>query len=120
MFREAVNALKMAVDLSNGTQMAVAALGIGYYQIGDKAQAEILFDSLEKRSETEYIFSTIFYLIYRLRGAEDIAFEWLKRACNEHDTFLTFLKALLHFHPLFLFPEGSRYTVLLKEAGLLK
>jgi adenylate cyclase len=120
MFREAIDELKMAVDLSNGTQMAVASLGLGYYQIGEKAQAEILFDSLEKRAETEYIFSTIFYLIYRLRGAEDIAFEWLKRACNEHDTFLTFLKALLHFHPLFLFPEGSRYTVLLKEAGLLK
>jgi TolB-like protein/Tfp pilus assembly protein PilF len=120
MYREAVDEYKMAFDLSNGTQMAVVALGLGYYQIGEKVQAEKLFDSLEKRSETEYIFSTIFYLIYRLRGAEDIAFEWLKRACDEHDTFLTFLKALLHFHPLFLFPEGSRYMVLLKEAGLLK
>ena len=120
MYREAVDEYKMAFDLSNGTQMAVVALGLGYYQIGEKVQAEKLFDSLEKRSETEYIFSTIFYLIYRLRGAEDIAFEWLKRACDEHDTFLTFLKALLHYHPLFLFPEGSRYMVLLKEAGLLK
>jgi adenylate cyclase len=120
MFREAVEEFKMAVDLSNGTQMAVVSLGLGYYQVGKKAQAEILFNSLEKRSETEHIFSTIFYLIYRLRGSEDIAFEWLKRACNEHDTFLTFLRALIHFHPLFLFPEGSRYKVLLKEEGLLK
>jgi adenylate cyclase len=120
MFREAVDEFKMGVDLSNGTQMAVASLGLGYYQIGEKVQAEKLFDSLEKRSETDYIFSTIFYLIYRLRGAEDIAFEWLKRACNEHDTFFPFLKALLHFHPLFLFPEGSRHMVLLKDVGMLK
>jgi adenylate cyclase len=120
MFREAIDEFKIGVDLSNGTQMSVANLGFSYYQVGEITQAEKLFESLEKRSETEYIFSTIFYMIYRLRGEEDLAFEWLQKTCDEHDTFFPFLRALVHYHPVFIFPEGGRYTVLLREAGFLK
>ena len=54
-----------------------------------------------------------FYLIHRVRGEEDLAFDWLKRACNEHDTFLPLFRITPN-----IIPESSRYTALLKEVGL--
>jgi adenylate cyclase len=113
MVKESIAEYEKAVDLSDGTPLAIAALVCTYYQIGKIDQAEKLFDSLKKRSETEYVPATSFYLIHRVRGEEVIALEWLKRACDEHDTFLLWFRA----NPL-LTPEGSKYMTLLKERGL--
>jgi TolB-like protein/Tfp pilus assembly protein PilF len=113
MFKEAVAEYKKAVDLSNGIPTSIAMLGLVYYQIGKKDQAEKLFDSLKKRSETEYVPATCFYLFYKLRGDDDLALEWLKRACNEHDSFLPWYRASPE-----LIPEGSKYMKLLLEMGL--
>ena len=88
MFKEAVVEYKKAVDLSHGNPYAISCLISGYYKIGKRDQADKLFKNLKKRSETEYVPATSFYLIHRVRGEEDLAFKWLKRACNEHDTFL--------------------------------
>lgn len=63
-------------------------------------------------AESEYVPATSFYLIHRFRGEEDLAFEWLKRACSEHDTFLPLFKATPG-----IIPEGSKYMSLLKEVG---
>ncbi len=76
-------------------------------------QAEKLFENLKKRAETEYVPSSSFYLIYRVRGEEEMALKWLKKACDEHDTFLPYFRA----DPI-LIPEGSKYMKLLKEMGL--
>lgn len=57
--------------------------------------------------------ATLFYVIYKLLGEEDPAWDSLKRACTEHDTFLTWFKDSPEG-----FPEGSRYRSLLKEEGL--
>jgi TolB-like protein len=61
----------------------------------------------------EYVHATSFYIIYRVREEENLAFEWLKRACTEHDTYLPGMRGNSYF-----FPEGSRYLALLKEVGL--
>jgi tetratricopeptide (TPR) repeat protein len=113
MIKEAVAELETAVDLSEGTPFVTAWLVCLYYQIGDKDKAETLFDGLKRRSVTEYLPATSFFLIHRFRGEEDQALEWLKKACIEHDTFLLTLRIILT-----LFPEGSKYMVLLKEVGL--
>jgi TolB-like protein/Tfp pilus assembly protein PilF len=113
LFEEAAAEYEKAVDHSDGNLMAASALVSTYYRIGKKDQAEKLFDSIKKRSGIEYIPATSFYLIYRVRGEEDLTLEWLKRACNEHDTFLPWFRA----HP-FLIPEGSSYMKLVKEMGL--
>jgi len=114
MIKEAVSELETAVDLSDGNPFVTAWLVCLYYQIGEKDKAEKLFDSLKKRSETEYVPATSFFLIHRFRGEEDLALEWLKRACIDHDTFLLPLRPILT-----LFPEGSSYYMaLLKEVGL--
>jgi TolB-like protein/Tfp pilus assembly protein PilF len=111
--KEAVAEYEKAVDLSDGNPFVIASLVCLHYQIGEKDQAEKLFYSVKKRAETEYVPATSFYLIHRFRGDEDLALEWLKKACIEHDTFLPWLRA----NPVH-FPEGSKYMGLLKEMGL--
>jgi adenylate cyclase len=113
MFKESIAEYEKAFDLSGGTPLVTAVLACSYYLIGKKDQADKLLGSIKKRSETEYVPATTIYLIHRVRGEEAIALEWLKRACDEHDTLLPWFRA----HP-FLIPEGSKYMALLKEVGL--
>jgi TolB-like protein/Tfp pilus assembly protein PilF len=110
MFREAAAELEKSVDLSNGNSLAISFLVIVYVKIGEEDKAEKLIDNLKKRSETEYIPASSFYFYYKFKEDEELALEWLKRACNEHDCFLLWWKDDPNF-----FPDGSRYKALLKE-----
>jgi adenylate cyclase len=113
MIKESIAEYERAVDLSDGASLAIAALACSYYFVGKKDQADRLFESLKKRSENEYVPATAIYLIHRVRGEEAMALDWLKKACNEHDSFLIWFRA----HP-FLIPEGSKYMTLVKQMGL--
>ena len=113
MSKEAITEYEKSVDLSDGNPFITATLICNYYGNGKIEQAEALFESLKKRSLTEYIPPTSFFLIYRFRGQEDLAVEWLKKALTGHDTFLPMLKSSSA-----IFPAGSGYVALLKEAGL--
>jgi len=113
MYKEAAVEYRKAVDLSNGSPFAIACLVIQYYRIGEKDQADKLLAGIMKRSVTEYVPATSFYLIYASLGKEVLALEWLRRACNEHDTLLPWIRTNAQ-----LIPEGSKYMALLKERGL--
>ncbi len=113
MLKEAVAEYEKSVDLSNGNPYATAFLVFSYYLTGKKDQADKLFESLRKRSETEYVPATSFYLIHYVRREEELALEWLKKACTEHDTFLPWFKA----SPM-LVHRDSKYFALLTGAGL--
>jgi TolB-like protein/Tfp pilus assembly protein PilF len=112
MIREAISEYEKAVEISNGTPLPISVLAGGYYLIGKKDQADKLFEDLLKRAETEYVPATTIYLIYRIRKEEEMALNWLRRACDEHDILLPWFRA----HP-FLIPEGSSYMKLLEEMG---
>jgi len=113
MIKEAVSEYELAVDLSGGASYAIANLTCIYYFIGKKDHAETLFERLKKRSETDYVPATSFYQIHRFRGEEALALNWLRKAWEEHDSFLIWFTA----HP-FLIPEGSKYMLFLKEMGM--
>jgi len=113
MYKEAAVEYRKAADLSNGSPFAIACLVINYYRIGEKDQAEKLLAGIKKRSVTEYVPATSFYLIYASLGKEDFALEWLRKACNEHDTMLPWIRTNAQ-----LIPEGSKYMALLNERGL--
>jgi tetratricopeptide (TPR) repeat protein len=114
MIKESIAEYERAVDLSDdGASLPIAALACSYYRIGEKDKADKLFERLKKRAETEYVPATSLYLIHRIRGEETLALDFLKKACDEHDSFLVWFRS----HP-FLIPEGSKYMKLLKEAGL--
>jgi TolB-like protein len=110
MYKEAVEDWEKAFGLSGGNPIMTSWLISGYYIVGEKDLADKLFDGLKKRSENEYVPATSFYLIHMVRGEEKMALDWLKKACDEHDTMLPWFKSSI--------PEGSRDMELLKEVGL--
>jgi len=113
MFKETKAEYEKAMVLSEGNPFIIACHVCNYYRLGEIDHAEKLFEDLKKRLGNEYVPATCFFLIHRIRGEENQALEWLKRACTEHDTWLP----LLRVFP-FVIPEGSKYMVLLKEMGL--
>jgi len=113
MYEEAVIEYEKAVELSSGYPFAIACLIANYYRVGKIDQAGILFTDLKKRSITEYVPATSFYLVYAQLGEVELALESLKRACEEHDSFLPWLRS----NPI-LIPNGSKYMALVKEMGL--
>ena len=102
--------------LSEGNPFIIACHVCNYYRLGEIDHAEKLFEDLKKRLGIEYVPATCFFLIHRIRGEENQALEWLKRACTEHDTWLP----LLRVFP-FVIPEGSKIYGIGKGngAGLL-
>ena len=113
MIKESIAELEIAFNLSDGASYPLAALACMYYLIGKKNQADSLFERLKKRSETEYVPATSIYLIHRVREEEVLALDFLKKACNERDSFLVWFMA----QP-FLIPPESKYMALVKEMGL--
>ena len=112
MLNEGVAELEKAVELSGGNPLASAFLVLGYYLLRKKDLAERLFNTLLKRSETEYVPATSLYVIYRFRGEEEMALKWLRKACSEHDTALLWYRARR-------IRGDSKYMALLKEMGLV-
>ncbi len=112
MIKESIAEYEKAVDISDGTPLPISVLACAYYLTGKKVQADKLLENLLKRAEAEYVPATTIYLIYRIRGEEILALNWLKRACDDHDILLPWFRA----HP-FLIPEGSSYMKLLEEMG---
>ena len=116
MFEEAIEELEKAVELSGENPNFIAELATAYYEFGEKEKTEKLFDSLLQRSRDEYVPPTCFYWIHRVRGDMDQAFEWLERACNEHDSWLPWFR--VYQIDKYRIPDEPRFKALLKKAGL--
>ncbi len=112
---KAVVEIEKAVDLSGGNPMEMAILATIYYRLDKKDETEKIYNSLKKRSEEEYVPPICFYMIHINRGEQDLAFEWLERACNEHDSFLPWLRISPTKSRI---PDEPRYKALLRKVGL--
>jgi serine/threonine-protein kinase len=116
MFEEAIEEFEKSIELSGRAPFQMMVLAIMYYGIGKKVEAEKLFEILKKRSRDEYVPPLCFFYIQQARGETDKAFEWLERACKEHDSFLSWMRVfpidLLHI------PDEPKYQDLLKKYGL--
>jgi adenylate cyclase len=117
---KALEEVKKAYKLSNGVPQTVAFLAVAYYYANKKKKSEELFDSLKKRSTTEYIPATCFFMIHKVRGEEDLAFEWLERACKERDGFLFWFR-VSPVESVFPSPaDEAKFEALMKKYGLKK
>jgi len=116
MLEEAIAEFEKGVELSGGAPVVMTSLAITYYESGKKAKAEKLFDSLKQRSRDEYVPPIFFYLINKFRGDQDKAFEWVKRACEEHDSYVPWYRVC----PIesWRIPDEPRFQALLEKAGL--
>ena len=114
--KEAIAEINKSVELSGGVPMNVASAAMIHYRFGEKEIAERLFDSLKKRASREYIQPMGFVMIYLTRGETDKAFEWIKKACEERDSFLPWFRIT----PMdcMNFPSDPRIDGLLDRLGL--
>jgi len=118
MNEEAIAEFKKVVDLSDGIPYYVAELAGRYYEYGKPDETEKLYVSLKKRSEHEYVIPMSFYLIHKIRGEFDLAYEWLERAINEHDSMVPWFLPIPMKNVNIL--EEPKFNGLLKKAGLGK
>jgi TolB-like protein/Flp pilus assembly protein TadD/predicted Ser/Thr protein kinase len=116
MIKEAIEEINKAVELSDGVPMNVANAVMINYRFGDKDVADRLFQSLKKRAVSEYIQPMCFVYVHLTRGEMDQAFEWIKKACEERDSFLPWHRVspmdFMHF------PNDPRVDELLDRLGL--
>jgi len=116
MIEEAMPELELAFELSGELPIAVWHLSASYYRIGRKTEADRLFNSLKDKAKQEYIPPLFFSILHRARGEKDPAFEWLAKACEDRDIFLTY--CLVWPDDLYRIPYDEPSTELLKKAGL--
>jgi serine/threonine-protein kinase len=92
MVNEASKEYKQAYELSGGYAYAAIGLAKCYFELGQNEKAEELMKNLEMRSRYEYVPPTTFLLYHLYHGDMDKAYEWLKRAIDEKDSFLVWLR----------------------------
>jgi tetratricopeptide (TPR) repeat protein len=116
MIKEAIAEIDKGVELSGGVALAVANAVMTHHRFGDKEVAERLLDSLKERVRHEYIPPMCFAYIYLARGDTDQAFEWVRKAYEERDSFLAWCRV----SPMdsLDFPSDPRINELLDRLGL--
>jgi adenylate cyclase len=118
MNMEAVPEFERALELSGGSPFLMAELADCYSEMGKKDETDKIYAELKKRSEQEYVSPMCFYEIHKSMGELDLAYEWLERACNEHDSYLIWA----NISPIerYRIPDQPRFRTLMKKAGLEK
>ena len=91
-YAEAIAALEKArlVDV-NPTSMGY--LGYVYAAAGKKAEAQNVLEELKELSKTRYVSPYNVACIYAGLNDRDQAFEWLERAYQERESFMTLLES---------------------------
>jgi len=92
-FPAAVRELQQANTLFQGDALVLGALGYTYAASGDTTRARMVLLRLEKQRRQQYVDPEAFALIYAGLGNKDRAFEWLRRAVDDRQGWVTFVKA---------------------------
>jgi TolB-like protein/Tfp pilus assembly protein PilF len=111
MIRKAIKEYEKILQLSNWP-LIVSNLATSYYLIGEKEKAEKLYNSLEQRSNKEYIPPTTLYSYHLVKGDMDQAYKWLEKAITVRDYFLiwyTVCPTIGH-----TIPDEPRFKALIK------
>jgi TolB-like protein/Tfp pilus assembly protein PilF len=94
MFRytDAVAIIKKGISLAGRGQRLVTLLGIAYALSGEKDKAEMLLQELQERAKSEYVSPIYFAKLHANLGNTNEAVEYLKKACQERNWFVLFLR----------------------------
>lgn len=115
MYDEAVAEFQAAIALSGGSPVMVAALGHAYAISDRRGEAQKVLDELKELSKRRYVAPFDVAMVYAGLGEKDQAFEWLQRAYEERDDWLTFLKVEPRADTL---RSDPRFQDLLQRVGL--
>jgi tetratricopeptide (TPR) repeat protein len=115
MFEESIAEFQKAIALSGGTALPIALLGHAYAMSGKKDEALKVLDELHELSKRGYVSSYRIAAIYAGLQETQQAFEWLRRAYEERDAWLTWLRVDPVFDDL---RSDRRFQKLLERVGL--
>jgi len=115
MFKEAIAEFQKAVALSGGAALPIALLGHAYAISRRKDEAQKVLAELNQLSKHVYISSYRIAAIYAGLEETKQAFEWLRRAYEERDSWLTWLRVDPVFDDL---RSDRRFQEILKLVGL--
>lgn len=116
MIEEAIAEIEKGVELSGGVAIGVTNAIMTHFRFGSRDVAERLFDDLKERARHEYIPPICFVYVHLVRGETDQAFEWARKAYEERDGFLVWLR-VTPFDSLHL-PSEPRIDELMDRLGL--
>ena len=88
--KEAISHAERGVELSPDLNLLRALLATIKATTGDRAGAELILADLVTRASQGYVGPTMIAWIYANLDEPDKAFEWLRKACAEHDCTLAF------------------------------
>ena len=91
-YDQAIVELKQAVQLSGGDVYYEAALGHAYAASGRSAEAHRILRTLERQSKARYVPGFAMAIVYAGLKDNDMAFDWLDKASNDHSTSMAYLK----------------------------
>ena len=97
-YDRAIAEYERSVALSNGSPTQVASLAHAHAMSGHRAEAELLLANL--LASTSYVSPFKIGLIHAGLGDVDRVFEWLDRACEIRDGWMTTLKVCAELAPL--------------------
>jgi tetratricopeptide (TPR) repeat protein len=112
MYEEAITALSRAVSLGLSYK---SDLGHAYAVAGRRQEAIKILDELKELSSQRYIRPYGFAILYTGLGENDRAFEWLNKALEDRDPFMSNLAVEPRFNPL---RSDPRFTDLVRRIGL--
>ncbi len=105
-----------AVECSDAVPFIEMLLAISYYDSGKKDEAEKLFTRLKQKAKHEYVPPTSFWLMNLVLGKLGEAKQWLKRAGEEHDSYLCWHRITPREY--YLHPGQSKIKALLKKTAV--
>ena len=115
MYKKAIVEAQKAIELSGRNKTAIATLGYIYALAGRKDKARKVLDDLLELSKKEHVSSFWVAIVYTYLGQKDQAFEWLEKAYEEHEVYLSLLKVIPLLDSL---RSDPRYKALLKKMNL--
>jgi len=97
---EAVAEIERAMNLAGRTPRLVTSLAGAYALSGMKEEAQTLLQELHKRVTNEYILPIYFAEVYASLGNTNEAIKWLKKAHEERNYGILFLRHDWYWNPL--------------------
>lgn len=90
--QEAITELQKAPNVFKGNPRVLGPLGFAYAVGGQRPQAQGVLDALKDPAKMRYGCAFAVARIHAALGEKDQAFEWLRKACEERDPFVIWLK----------------------------
>jgi TolB-like protein/Flp pilus assembly protein TadD len=116
MHEKALQALRQGLETTKGHPWIKGLLGYAYAKAGQPAAARRVLEEL-KENAAKGRFGCAFAItrIHAALDEKEQAFEWLRKACDERDTFVVFIKVDPTMDNL---REDPRFAQVLKDMGL--